>query len=510
MGRKGATSAPKSAEGALRGCRTAPSPTTSTIRRYCAHHDQRYISHPDEEGERQFRLAPFGHSWKKTSARGSVGASSLVWIWPLIHFLLRMSGGRRISAQRQLLRGGARYSALHRLHTTTLQSGPVWEKILSPLQMDTPYKIFAKIPREPEKIRDATTTLLRPRAPRWHTHSFFKNVCRDSPSSYYSGPNLNPQNCENAFSARDLSFLEFVVPYESGARRITSNLGSDLFCPLWLVGLAHLEWRARVARSCCIGRRWSVGCSPLVLDRSSWSVVGSFLKFGRNSTCCQYGGGNVLPLPGSSLSQLFGVDHLSSRSPLHRLGEGQGRGGKRLPRAALLPHCDRCLTGASALDFGHPHVEWKAEHAFWAPKSTKSFLAHLEHYAAARVHSATLWENRPSHGPHGEWHQGFPRLGPKRRLEVLWRISARSLPRLWPESALCRLHFGRPLGHNQGVQRVSTKTKECASALPVTFGGDSLALVSTRFTFTSDEFDTHSGGPRMVHEQWVQKLFLAA
>lgn len=186
-----------------------------------------------------------------------------------------------------------------------------------------------------------------------------------------------------------------MVPYESGARRITSNLGSDLFCPLWLVGLAHLEWRARVARSCCIGRRWSVGCSPLVLDRSSWSVVGSFLKFGRNSTCCQYGGGNVLPLPGSSLSQLFGVDHLSSRSPLHRLGEGQGRGGKRLPRAALLPHCDRCLTGASALDSVHPHVEWKAEHAFWAPKSTKSFLAHLEHYAAAWVHSATLRKTRP-------------------------------------------------------------------------------------------------------------------
>lgn len=282
--------------------------------------------------------------------------------------------------------------------------------------MDTPYEMRGKIPREPEKIRDAATTLLRPRAPRWHTHSFFKNVWRDSPSSYYSGPNLNPQNCENAFSARDLSFLEFVVPYESGARRITSNLGSDLFCPLWLVGLAHLEWRARVARSCCIGRRWSVGCSPLVLDRS------------------------------------FGVDHLSSRSPLHRLGEGQGRGGKRLPRAALLPHCDRCLTGASALDFGHPHVEWKAEHAFWAPKSTKSFLAHLEHYAAARVHSATLRKTRPLNRPHGEWHHDFPRLGPKRRQEVLWRISARPLPRLWPESALCRLHFGHLFGHNQGVQ----------------------------------------------------------
>ena len=101
-----------------------------------------------------------------------------------------------------------------------------------------------------------------------------------------------------------------------------------------------------------------------VLTQLMWSVVGSFLKFGRNSTCCQYGGGNVLPLPGSSLSQLFGVDHLSSRSPLHRLGEGQGRGGKRLPRAVLLPHCDRCLTGASALGFVHPHVEWKAESAF--------------------------------------------------------------------------------------------------------------------------------------------------
>lgn len=136
----------------------------------------------------------------------------------------------------------------------------------------------------------------------------------------------------------------------------------------------------------------------------------------------------MLPLPGSSLSQLFGVDHLSSRSPLHRLGEGQGRGGKRLPRAALLPHCDRCLTGASALDFGHPHVEWKAEHAFWAPKSTKSFLAHLEHYAAARVHSATLRESRPSHGPHGEWHHDFPRLGPK----SVWRCCGASARVLCP------------------------------------------------------------------------------
>lgn len=293
--------------------------------------------------------------------------------------------------------------------------------------------------------------------------------------------------------------MEFVVPYESGARRITSNLGSDLFCPLWLVGLAHLEWRARVARSSCIGRRWSVGCSPLVLDRSSWSVVGSFLKFGRNSTCCQYGGGNVLPLPGSSLSQLFGVDHLSSRSPLHRLGEGQGRGGKRLPRAALLPHCDRCLTGASALDFGHPHVEWKAERAFWAPKGTKvqheSNLApigpNLASFSSSTVlaviggedrersgkgrkfsspccgtASQSIWsimlqrgcirrhfgKTDPSMRPHGEWHHDFPRLGPKRRQEVLWRSAVYSLPPWRRNGAPFRLHFGHLFGHNQGVR----------------------------------------------------------
>ena len=288
-----------------------------------------------------------------------------------------------------------------------------------------------------------------------------------------------------------------MVPYESGARRITSNLGSDLFCPLWLVGLAHLEWRARVARSCCIGRRWSVGCSPLVLDRSSWSVVGSFLKFGRNSTCCQYGGGNVLPLPGSSLSQLFGVDHLSSRSPLHRLGEGQGRGGKRLPRAALLPHCDRCLTGASALGFGHPHVEWKAEHAFGPQRVRRAswpIWSIMLQRGCIRRHFGKV---DLSMRPHGEWHHDFPRLCPKRRQEAWLRISARPLPRLWPESALCRLHFGHLFGHNQGVQQVSTKTRECASALPVTFESVSPSLGFIGFAFTSDGF-----GPTMVDLGW--------
>lgn len=137
----GATSAPKSAEGALRGCRTAPSPTTGTIRRHCAHHTRRYISHPDEEGERQFRFAPFGHGWKKASGRGRVRALTAIQSWPLIHFLLRVSGGRRISAQRQLRRATTTYGALHALHTTAVQLGPSRWKILSPLQMDTPYEI---------------------------------------------------------------------------------------------------------------------------------------------------------------------------------------------------------------------------------------------------------------------------------------------------------------------------------------------------------------------------------
>ena len=137
----GATSAPKSAEGALRGCRTAPSPTTGTIRRYCAHHTRRYISHPDEEGERQFRFAPFGQGWKKASGRGRVRALTAIQSWPLIHFLLRVSGGRRISAQRQLRMAATTYGALHALRTTTLQFGPSRWKILSPLQMDTPYEI---------------------------------------------------------------------------------------------------------------------------------------------------------------------------------------------------------------------------------------------------------------------------------------------------------------------------------------------------------------------------------
>ena len=212
-----------------------------------------------------------------------------------------------------------------------------------------------------------------------------------------------------------------------------------------------------------------------VLAQLMWSVVGSFLKFGRNSTRCQYGGGNVLPLRGLSPSRLFGVEGQQFGSTLLTLEEEGSCGGKRLPRAALLPHCDRCLTGAPALDFGHPHVEWKAEHAFWAPKVTKmqyeSNLAPIgpnlpsfssstvlaviggedrERSGKGRKFSSLFWGTAswpiwsimlqrgcirrpfakldPSMRPHGEWHHDFPRLGPKRRQEAWLRISAHCLP----------------------------------------------------------------------------------
>ena len=115
--------APKSVAERLRGWETIPFMQPSTIRRYCAHHSRSYFSHPDEEGERQFRFAPFGHGWEEASARGSVGAQLTIQSWPLMHFLAKESTGRRISAQRQLLRGGARYSALHALYITPLQFG---------------------------------------------------------------------------------------------------------------------------------------------------------------------------------------------------------------------------------------------------------------------------------------------------------------------------------------------------------------------------------------------------
>lgn len=140
-GCKGVTSAPKSVAERLWGWETIPFMQPSTIRRYCAHHSRSYFSHPDEEGERQFRFGLFGRPWAFWSVLSVLWAPSLVWTWPLMHFLVKISTGRRISAQRQPRRATTTYGALHALHTTTVQFGPVWEKILSPLQMDTPYKI---------------------------------------------------------------------------------------------------------------------------------------------------------------------------------------------------------------------------------------------------------------------------------------------------------------------------------------------------------------------------------
>ena len=189
---------------------------------------------------------------------------------------------------------------------------------------------------------------------------------------YYSGPNLGPWNCGNAFSARDLSFLELVVPYESGARRITSNLGSDLFCPLWLVGLAHLEWRARVARSSCIGRRWSVGCSPLVLGRSSWSVWGD----SAHGEC------------GGKFSQVWPKLHLLS---IWRW--------KRAPIARLV---------SLSVIWGGPPVFQVASSQTWgrAPRLSKTWSGKVSGGAVARRRSLSRLEAIPLVGPHSlHFHQ---------------------------------------------------------------------------------------------------------
>ena len=56
---KGATSAPKSVAERPWGWETIPFMQPSTISTFCAHHRWRYFSHPDEEGERQFRFDHF-------------------------------------------------------------------------------------------------------------------------------------------------------------------------------------------------------------------------------------------------------------------------------------------------------------------------------------------------------------------------------------------------------------------------------------------------------------------
>lgn len=56
---KSATSAPKSVAERPWGWESTPHCTPSTISTFCAHHSWRYFSHPDEEGERQFRFDHF-------------------------------------------------------------------------------------------------------------------------------------------------------------------------------------------------------------------------------------------------------------------------------------------------------------------------------------------------------------------------------------------------------------------------------------------------------------------
>lgn len=112
---------------------------------------------------------------------------------------------------------------------------------------------------------------------------------------------------------------------------------------------------------------------------------------------------------GSSLGRLF-TD----------LGKGKAAGGNVCPG-------QRCSPTAIAVSRGLPLstsviLDCTCSHRWRRPGEKRKrteifvsmlgdcFLAHLEHYAAARVHSATLRENRPSHGPHGEWHHDFQDL----------------------------------------------------------------------------------------------------
>ena len=120
----------KSAAERLRGWETVSFPQPSTIPTFCAHHTRRYISHPDEVGERKFRFAPSGHGWKKTSGRGRVRASPAIRPWPPTHSLAGVRAGRRISAQRRAWKLTTTYDALRPLYSIFLQFGPPrWENV---------------------------------------------------------------------------------------------------------------------------------------------------------------------------------------------------------------------------------------------------------------------------------------------------------------------------------------------------------------------------------------------
>lgn len=235
-----------------------------------------------------------------------------------------------------------------------------------------------------------------------------------------------------------------MVPYESGARRITSNLGSDLFCPLWLVGLAHLEWRARVARSCCIGRRWSVGCSPLVLDTYSAHVEcgGKFSQVWPKLHLLSIWRWKRAPIARLvSLSVIWGGPPVFQVASSQTWGRARPRGETSAPGSAAPPlrslshggfrsrlrpsSCGveggACILGPkeyedairvkSAMNLAEsPFIlilDCTCSHRWRRPGEKRKrteifvsmlgdcFLAHLEHYAAVWDRLATLWENRP-------------------------------------------------------------------------------------------------------------------
>lgn len=95
----------------------------------------------------------------------------------------------------------------------------------------------------------------------------------------------------------------------------------------------------------------------------------------------------MLLLHGSSPSPFLGVEGHRSGSPHHRLGEGQGRGGKRFLPGPLTSYCAGVVLSVPALDSIPSHVEWKAKHASWAPKGTKvQYGSNL----------ASIWPNLPS------------------------------------------------------------------------------------------------------------------
>lgn len=82
------------------------------------------------------------------------------------------------------------------------------------------------------KIRDAATTLLRPRAPRWHTHSFLKCLARFALIVLFRAESEPTELRKRVFGPRSLVFgvrgplRKWGAPYnfESGLRFILSTL----------------------------------------------------------------------------------------------------------------------------------------------------------------------------------------------------------------------------------------------------------------------------------------------